>query len=165
VPLLDRLLADDVRLVIMGEGDTSFERDLLLAEKRHRGRFHFFHGYDDRIAHLTQAGADILLAPSRFEPCGLTAMHALKYGTIPVVRATGGLHQIVTDCDPTSGGGNGFEFFEYRSEALWDAIGRAKKTFANPEVWREIMQRAMSANFSWEHAAAEYEKVYERITE
>jgi starch synthase len=163
LPLLDRLLSDDVRLIIMGEGDPAFERDLLLAEKRYRGRFHYLHGYDDRLAHLMQGGADLILAPSRFEPCGLTAMYALKYGTIPVARATGGLHQIVMDCDATNDSGNGFLFFDYRPEALWDAIGRAKKAFADPELWREIMQRAMQANFSWEHAALEYEKIYGEI--
>ena len=163
LPLLDRLLADDVRLIIMGEGETSFERDLLLAEKRHRGRFHFFRGYDERIAHLVNAGSDLMLAPSRFEPCGLTAMYGLKYGAIPVARATGGLHQIIQDYDPSTHQGTGFLFFDYAPEALWDAIGRAKKTFAQPETWREIMQQGMLANFSWEHAAEEYEKVYERI--
>ncbi|MEA3186659.1 MAG: starch synthase [Chthoniobacter sp.] len=160
IPLLDRLLADDVRLVILGEGDSAYEREFFVAAKRHAGRFAFRKGFENKLAHLIEAGADITLIPSHFEPCGLSAMYSLKYGTIPIARASGGLHQIVTDYDPTTGGGNGFLFFDYRPEALWDTIGRAKKVFADAATWKQLMQRAMECDFSWEGAAEEYEKIY-----
>lgn len=163
LPLLDRLLADDVRLVILGEGDSDYERALSLATKKHKTRFAFRKEFDESIAHLIEAGADIALLPSHFEPCGLSAMYSLKYGTIPLARASGGLHQIIQDYDPTTGLGNGFLFFDYSSEALWDTIGRGKKSFANKEAWHALMQRAMECDFSWPAAAAEYEKVYERL--
>lgn len=163
LPLLDRLLADDVRLIILGEGDAGYRRELLVASKRHAERFAFRTGFDDRLSHLIEAGADVTLIPSHFEPCGLSAMYSLKYGTIPVARASGGLHQIIQDYDPTTGTGNGFLFFDYSPEALWDAIGRAKKFFADEDGWKQIMLRAMSADFSWSAAAEGYEKVYERL--
>ena len=161
IPLLDRILADDVRLIVLGEGEPRFERELMVAARKYPGKFIFRHGFDDRLSHRIDAGADITLIPSHFEPCGLTAMYCLKYGTIPVARISGGLFQIIQDNDPTTCSGNGFVFFDDTSEALWDAIGRAKKAFANPETWRPLMLRAMSADFSWPTSAARYERVYE----
>jgi starch synthase len=165
LPVLDRLLSDDVRLVVLGEGESSYERELAVAVKKHRGKFSFVRAFDDRLAHMIQAGADITLIPSLYEPCGLAAMYSLKYGTIPVVRAAGGLHQIVQDYDPTSGTGTGFFFYDYSPEAFWDAIGRAKKNFRDKETWVELMRRAMECDFSWDNAATEYEEIYERLVE
>lgn len=162
LPIIDRLLADDVRLVILGEGDTGYERDLLIASKRHAERFAFIHQLDTRLSHLIEAGADISLAPSHFEPCGLTAMYSLKYGTLPVARATGGLFQIVQDYDATTDSGNGFVFYDYQPEAFFDAIGRAVRCFQSKDHWRKLMLRAMSQDFSWDTAASRYEAVYER---
>lgn len=165
LPLLDRLLSEDVRLVILGEGDPNYERELRVARKKHKGRFAFDTEYDDETAHLIEAGADITLIPSKFEPCGLTAMYSLKYGTIPIVRASGGLHQIVQDNDPTTGSGNGFVFFDYTTEAFWDAIRRARKLFKDKSEWKALMRRAMESNFSWQAAAEKYERLYEFLTE
>ncbi len=163
LPLLDRLLADDVRLVILGEGDSGYERELLVAAKRHRGKFAYLKEFDDGLAHLIEGGADIVLIPSHFEPGGLTAMYSLKYGTIPVARATGGVYQIVQDYDPTTGKGNGFLFFDYSPEAFWDVIRRSKKMFADKEMWTALAARAMECDFSWEAAVKQYEKVYEAV--
>jgi starch synthase len=160
IPLLDRLLADDVRLVILGEGEADYSRDLVVAAKRNAARFSFRHGMDNALSHQIYAGADVMLIPSHFEPCGLGAMYALKYGTIPIARASGGLHQILTDYDPTTGAGNAFLFYEYTPEAHWDSIVRAKRHFADREAWRRIARHAMECDFSWAGAAAEYEKAY-----
>lgn len=160
LPLLDRLLADDVRLIVLGEGDSDYEREFFVAAKRHAGRFAFCKTFSDKLAHMIEAGADLTLLPSHFEPCGLTAMYSLKYGTIPIARASGGLFQIITDYDPTTGGGNGFLFYDYHAEALWDAIGRAKKLFAEAYEWKGLMQRAMQCDFSWSNAAEAYERIY-----
>lgn len=160
IPLFDRLLSDDVRLVILGEGEEVFERELMVAARKYPGKFVFKKGFDDALAHRIDAGADVLFIPSHFEPCGQSAMYTLKYGTLPVARITGGLHQIIQDYDPTSHSGNGFVFFDETPAALWDAIGRTKKVFANRAEWEAIMHRAMHTDFSWPAAAEKYEKVY-----
>ncbi len=162
LPLIDRLLADDVRLVVLGEGETNYEFELMIAEKKHAGRFAFRRGWDESLSHLIEAGSDITLIPSHYEPCGLTAQYSLKYGTIPIARACGGLYQIIQDYDPASGG-TGFVFYDYTAEALWDSIGRAKKLFQNSQAWESMMTRAMACEFSWARAAEDYEKIYEWI--
>ena len=163
LPLLDRLLADDVRLVILGEGDPAYERELFIASKRHAGRFAFRQSMDETLAHLIYAGADAFLIPSHFEPCGLSAMYALKYGTLPIAHATGGLYESILDYDPTSETGHGILFFDATPEALWDAIIRAKHYFADPTQWQSLMLRAMRCDFSWGKAVPGYERVYARI--
>jgi starch synthase len=164
LPLLDRLLADNIRLIVLGEGETRYERDLLVAEKKHRETFSFRRGWEERLSHLILAGADATLIPSHFEPCGLSAMHSLRYGTIPVARACGGLHQIIRDLDPSTGSGNGFLFFDYTPDALWDALRRARRLFAEPAAWQQLTDHAMAADFSWAAAAEGYEKIYRRLT-
>jgi starch synthase len=160
LPIIDRLLAGDCRLVILGQGENHYERDLMIAARRHPERLAFRHGIDGQLGHQIQAGADVFLVPSHFEPCGLTAMYALRYGTLPVVRATGGLYQIVQDYDPAHGSGTGFVFHEYSPEALWDALARVQRIFADPDEWKPIVQRAMQADFSWPRAVERYEEVY-----
>ena len=132
-----------------------------MASRKYAGKFVFRKGFDDRLAHRIEAAANVTLIPSHFEPCGLTAMYSLKYGTIPVAHVSGGLHQIIQDFDPTTNTGNGFVFFDSKVEGLWDAISRAKKLFTAPEAWTALMLRAMQSDFSWPAAAARYEKVYE----
>ena len=119
-----------MRLVILGEGDTTYERELLIACKRHPERFAYRKSQDPKLSHLIEGGADIALIPSFYEPCGLTAMYGLKYGTLPIARATGGLYEIIQDFDAGAGTGNGFLFFEPHVEAFWDAIVRARRLFA-----------------------------------
>ena len=163
IPLLDRILADDVRLVILGEGEPRFERELMIAARKYPGKFTFRQGFDDGLAHRIDAGADIVFVPSHFEPCGLSAMYSLKYGAIPVARVSGGLHQIIQDYDPTTETGNGFVFFEDSAQAFWDAIGRAKRVFTDRAAWVALMRRAMLADFSWPSAAARYEQIYASV--
>lgn len=163
-PVLDRLLSDDVRLIILGEGDAGYERELMIACRRHPERFAFRKEVNEELAHLIQAGSDVFLMPSHFEPCGLTAMYALKYGTLPLARATGGLYQIVQDYDPTTDSGTGFVFHDYSPEALWDAIVRVKKIYSDQATWKTIVQRAMNADFSWDRSVRLYEQVYGSVT-
>jgi starch synthase len=118
---------------------------------------------DETLAHLIYAGADAFLIPSHFEPCGLSAMYSLKYGTLPIAHATGGLYETIRDYDPTNESGHGFLFFDSTPEALWDAIIRAKRYFADPPQWQALMLRAMACDFSWEKAVPHYEAVYAKI--
>jgi len=162
-PLLDRLLADDVRLVILGEGHAAFERELMLASRRHAERFAYRQSMDDALSHLIYAGGDVFLMPSQYEPCGLSAMYALKYGTLPIAHATGGLYESVQDYDPTNDSGNGFLFYDYTPEAFWDAIMRVRGYFNDAERWKKLRLRAMACDFSWTTAAPRYEEVYARV--
>lgn len=160
LPLIDRLLSHDVRLIILGEGDVGFERELGIASRRHAGRFAYHHVVDAALSHLVYAGADLFLIPSHYEPCGMNAMYALKYGAIPVARAIGGLSETLQDDDPTIGTGNAVLFHQDSAESFWDAIVRAMLLFTDAPRWRELMQRAMASDFSWNRAAERYEAVY-----
>jgi len=160
LPLLDRILSDDMRLIILGEGDPSYETALAVAARKFPTKFAYQRHYDERLAHLIEAGSDITLIPSRLEPSGLSAMYSLKYGSLPVARATGGVQEIIEDYDPTLDRGYGFLCYEYSSEAFWDSIKRAREIFRDRELWAKLMERAMSRNFSWETAAERYEQIY-----
>src|ERR1700716_2300678 len=163
MPLLNRLLTDDVRLIILGEGDPAFETGLAVTARKFPTKFAYQRHYDERTAHVIEAGMDISLIPSRFEPAGLSAMYGLKYGAIPVARATGGIHEIIEDYDPTLDRGYGFLCYEHSAEAFWDAIKRAREHFRDRDLWVELMQRAMSRDFSWDASAQRYEQLYAEL--
>jgi starch synthase len=163
VPLLDRLLWDDVRLIILGEGDPAYETSLAVAARKFPTKFAYQKDYNAKLAHLIEAGMDISLIPSRFEPAGLSATYNLKYGALPVARATGGIHEIIEDYDPISDSGYGFLCYEYSSEAFWDAIKRARQIFRDRHLWTKLMKRAMTRNFSWDAAAQRYEALYREL--
>jgi len=163
MPLLDRLLWDDVRLIILGEGDPAYETALAVAARKFPTKFAYQKDYDEKLAHLIEAGMDITLIPSRFEPAGLSAMYSLKYGALPVARATGGIQEIIEDYDPAADSGYGFLCYEYSTEAFWDAIKRARGIFRDREVWITLMERAMARNFSWDASAQRYEELYREL--
>lgn len=162
-PLFDRLLSDDVRLIILGEGDPVFETALAIASRRYPARFGYRRHFDERLAHLIEAGSDITLIPSRFEPGGLRAMYSLKYGALPVAHAAGGIQEIVEDYDPSLGAGSGFLYYDYSAEAFWDSIKRAREIFQDRTAWLELMKRAMAREFSWSAAAEKYEALYNEL--
>jgi starch synthase len=163
VPLLDRLLWDDVRLIILGEGDPAYETALAVAARKFPARFAYQKNYDDKLAHLIEAGMDISLIPSRFEPAGLSAMYNLKYGALPVACVTGGIQEIIEDYDPTTDSGCGFLCYEYSSEAFWDAIKRARQIFRDRRLWTGLMKQATARNFSWDLSAQRYEDLYREL--
>jgi starch synthase len=163
MPLLDRLLWDDVRLIILGEGDPAYETALAIAARKFPDKFAFQEDYNEKLAHLIQAGVEISLIPSRFEPAGLSAMYNLKYGALPVARATGGIQEIIEDYDPAADRGCGFLCYEYSSEAFWDAIKRVRGIYRDRNVWTRLMKRAITRNFSWDTAAEHYEKLYRKL--
>ena len=163
VPLLDRLLWDDVRLIILGKGDPAYETALAVAVRKFPTKFAYQKTYDEKVAHLIEAGMDISLIPSRFEPAGLGAMDNLKYGALPVARVTGGIQEIIDDYDPTTDSGYGFLCYEYSSAAFWDAVKRARHIFRDQRLWTKLMRRAMSRNFSWDASAQRYEALYREL--
>ena len=152
---LDDVLALDAGLVVLGSGNEEIERDLGRAVDEHRGRVALRTGLDDALAHRIMGGADLFLIPSRYEPCGLTQMYAMRYGTVPVVRATGGLEDTVTAYDARSGSGNGFKFREIDPQALLGAVREAVGVFEDRPRWERLRASAMAAEFSWDRAAGD----------
>jgi starch synthase len=130
---------------------------------RHPGRVSATIGFDERLTHLIEAGADMFLMPSHFEPCGLNQLYSLRYGTLPIVRATGGLKDTVEDAR-SNGTGTGFTFSQYTPEALVSTVRRALAAFATRDAWRAIQRRAMQQDHSWDASAREYVKVYRALT-
>jgi len=160
---LDDLLGLGLSLVILGTGDKKIQDFLLAAQKKSPDRIGLKIAFDERIAHTIYAGSDIFLIPSRYEPCGLTQMYAMKYGTIPVVRATGGLDDSVQEFDPMAGTGNGFKFAAAEPGPLVEAAGRAAAAFKRPNEWGRLVSNAMAADFSWERSAAAYLALYAKL--
>jgi starch synthase len=156
------LLERPIALAVLGSGDPGHEQLWRDLARTHPDRVGVRIGFDDPLAHLIIAGADLLLMPSRFEPCGLSQMYALRYGTVPVVRAVGGLGDTVIDWDPTSGQGTGFTFTDYTSDALFNALDRARALFGEPTAWQALQAAGMQVDHSWRHSAGEYVNVYER---
>lgn len=155
------VLSTGAYIISLGSGDRQYEdfwQRLRDAAPRQVG---IFRGYSEPLSHLIEAGADIFLMPSRFEPCGLNQMYSLRYGTVPIVRAVGGLDDTVETFDAVSGRGNGFKFGPYRADKFLERIYEALFAYAQPELWRKIQMNGMSADNSWEKAAARYVELYE----
>ena len=147
-------------VAILGKGERQYEEMLTAAAKRYPRQVAVRIAHDEELAHQIQGGADMLLIPSHYEPCGLTQLYALKYGTIPVVRATGGLDDTVKAYDPRTGRGTGFKFAPYTSAALVEAVQQAILLHKQPKKWQKLMGHAMACDFSWQASALEYEKLY-----
>lgn len=160
VEIMDRLVQEDIALVMLGNGEEYYERLLTEMANRFPEKVRVQVKYDPVIAHKVEAGSDIFLMPSRYEPCGLNQMISLKYGTVPVVRATGGLDDTIQE--QLDGQGNGFKFWGHNSADLLDAIKRALAAFSNKQEWTGMMLRGMAQDFSWDQPAREYVRVYER---
>ncbi len=161
VKIYDLLMSADIQVVVLGSGDQYYESFFRDMAARHPGKTAVHIGFNAPLAQQIYAGADMFLMPSRFEPCGLGQLISLRYGTIPIVRATGGLADTIRDYDPGTCTGNGFTFSDYRSEDLLAAIERALNIYrGRPELWRQLVRAAMSEDFSWSASAREYVKLY-----
>jgi starch synthase len=161
------IVAGGARLAILGSGDTDLEAAFTAAAQAHRGQVAVEIGYDEFLSHLIIGGCDVVLVPSRFEPCGLTQLYALRYGTLPLVRRVGGLADTVVDATSVSlaeDTATGFAFDEASPEALMSAIGRATNLFHEPKLWLRVMRRAMAQNFSWAAAAYSYLALYRELS-
>lgn len=160
----DRMMHQQIQFVILGTGDPRYEDFFRRAADRWPGRVAALLTFSEQWAHRIEAGADIFLMPSRFEPCGLNQLYSLRYGTVPVVRATGGLKDTVQDYDPKTDTGNGFTFHDYTPEAMLAALGRAVELYRHdPAAFQRLKLRGMAEDHSWENAAREYLSLYERL--
>ena len=157
---MEDLMKIDIRLVILGTGDAKYENQYAQLGKRYAGRLGVKVGFDNTLAHKIEAGSDMFLMPSKYEPCGLNQMYSLKFGTIPIVRATGGLDDTIREFDPETGKGNGFKFKAYSSAELIKAVKRARYLYRNNLLWTKLVQNAMKEDFSWKRSARKYEEVY-----
>lgn len=153
----------DLRLVVLGTGKPQFESMFRSLHNRFPRKVSFYRGYSNELAHRIEAGSDLFLMPSLYEPCGLNQMYSLHYGTVPVVRATGGLADSVQPWDPRAGTGTGFLFDEYSSEALSEALHRALNAFRDQPAWRQLMLNGMGQDFSWTKQVKKYQALYERV--
>jgi starch synthase len=161
--IADRLALDDVILVVLGSGDKPYEEMFRRLNRQFPKKFLVKIAYDEALAHKIEAGADMFLMPSRYEPCGLNQIYSLRYGTVPVARATGGLDDTIEPWDPITGKGTGFKFSEYSGEALLETVREAASVFKDRRAWQQLMLNGMSRDFSWAVSAREYVKAYEKI--
>jgi starch synthase len=158
--IMDELLKLDVQLALLGSGDKGLESDFLTLAAGHPSKLGVRIGFDIALSHQIEAGADLFLMPSRYEPCGLNQMYSLAYGTIPVVRATGGLDDTIVQFDPATGRGNGFKFLDATPGAFFDALRQALSLFPEKVHWDRLVANAMGADYTWDRSAREYERLY-----
>ncbi len=162
---LGDLMKMDLFVVILGTGDARYEKQYAALAKTFSGRLGVKIAFDNVLAHKIEAGADMFLMPSKYEPCGLNQMYSLKYGTIPIVRATGGLDDTIQRFDPETGEGNGFKFAAYSSKALLEETQRALYVFQDKKTWSGLIQNAMRMDFSWKKSAQRYDEIYKLALE
>jgi starch synthase len=160
-----RLLLDDLRICVLGTGDPEQEAALAELARVHKGKVGVRLAFDEEMAHLLTAGSDLLAMPSRYEPCGLNQIYALRYGTPPVVREVGGLKDTVRPFDPVSGQGTGFTFQPFHPRDLRCAVREALWTKERPALWQRLQQNAMAEDFSWQKSAQAYAALYASLLE
>ena len=158
----DRLVREQLALVILGSGDRDYEDMFRRLNKKYPQKLVVKIAYDNRLAHKIEAGSDLFLMPSHYEPCGLNQIYSLRYGTVPVVRATGGLDDTIEQFDPKTLRGTGFKFKEYTGDALLESVRTALGVYGNQEAWPALMRNGMTQEYSWAVSAREYVKVYEK---
>jgi starch synthase len=159
--IMPELTTRDLVLVVLGTGEPYYEGMFRALAERYPGRIGVKVAYDDTMAHKIVAGSDIFLMPSRYEPCGLTQIYSLKYGTVPVVHATGGLDDTIEEWDAAAGAGTGFKFYPYEPRSFMAALDRSFTAFADKTAWQKLQQNGMAKNFSWREPAGEYLRLYE----
>ena len=161
----DRILQAPAQLVVLGNGDPNLEAGLRVLAQRHPSQARAVVGFDDALSRRIFAASDLVLVPSRFEPCGLTQLYAMRYGAVPIVRDTGGLHDTVHPWEPASGLGTGWRFSEPHEDALAEAVGWALHTYQHyPDAFDTLRRNGLSMDWSWDAAARRYEEVYDSLT-
>jgi starch synthase len=158
----DRLAREDLIMVVLGMGEAEYEAMFRRLNKQYPQKFAVKIAYDNPLAHKIEAGSDMFLMPSHYEPSGMNLMYSLRYGTVPIVRATGGLDDTVEQFDPQTLKGTGFKFKPYNSEVLLETLQAALKVYGNVNAWQALMRNGMAQDYSWPNSAREYVKVYER---
>jgi starch synthase len=161
--IMDRLAREEMIVVALGAGDKEYEEMFLRLNKAFPHKIAVKIAYNNELAHKIEAGSDMFLMPSKYEPCGLNQIYSLKYGTVPVVRATGGLDDTIEPWDARTGRGTGFKFTDYTGDALLRTIRQALQAFRDQTSWQTLMRNGMAKDFSWNASAKEYVRIYERV--
>ncbi len=161
--LPDALAGTDLRIAVLGTGEARYEQMFETLQQRFPGRIVFYRGYSNELAHLIEAGADMLLMASQYEPCGLNQLYSLRYGTVPIVRRTGGLADSVQSFDERTGQGTGVVFDHFDARGLTWALSYALKLYRNRPAWLQLVRNGMAADFSWERQARQYVALYSRM--
>lgn len=162
---LSEILKENVQVVYLGDGDTKMKKEIEKIANKHKKNFAVKLGFDDELAHLIEAGSDMFLMPSLYEPCGLNQLYSMMYGTVPVARLTGGLADTLTEFDPKKGTGTAFTFKKYESADFLSAVKRAVNHFGDPETWGTIVKNGMSQDFTWVQSAKKYDEIYRSLME
>ncbi len=160
--VFDDLMKMNVHFVLVASGEKSLEKKFEQLRKKYPKQFGIFIGFDEKLAHLVEAGSDMILMPSRYEPCGLNQMYSMRYGTVPIVRATGGLEDTVDDYTG-NGKGTGFKFTQFDGKELLKTLQRALKTYEQSEEWKKLIRNGMQQDFSWENSARKYVSLYKEL--
>jgi len=158
----DKLTELDAQYIFLGTGEEKYQKLLKELKKKYPDKFAIYLKFDEELAHKIEAGSDIFLMPSKYEPCGLNQMISLRYGTVPIVRSVGGLADTIKEYNPQKNEGNGFTFKEYSSNALLRAIKKALKSYKNEKEWAKLVKKGMRKDFSWEKSAKNYVNIYEK---
>jgi starch synthase len=161
--VFQELMEEDIQMIVLGSGDPEFENFLRGMEYQYGDKFKAFIGFDESLAHQLYAGADLFLMPSKFEPCGLGQLIALKYGALPIVRETGGLNDTIQSYDEDTGKGNGFSFTNFNAHDMLYTVRRAISFYHNKEVWHELVVTAMMMDYSWAQSAFKYNQLYHEL--
>jgi starch synthase len=161
--IMDRLAREEMTMVALGAGDKPYEEMFMRLNRQFPQKIAVKVAYDNAVAHKIEAGSDMFLMPSRYEPCGLNQIYSLKYGTVPIVRATGGLDDTIEPWDARTGKGTGFKFTEYSGESLLLTIKQALHAFRDQSSWQQLMRNGMKKDFSWDASAKEYVRIYEKV--
>jgi starch synthase len=161
--VLDQLMKLNLQFVILGVGEKKYHALFEKAAKKYPTKIAIALRFDHQLAHWIEAGSDMFLMPSRYEPCGLNQFYSMKYGTVPIVRSTGGLAETVEQIDPTKGTGTGFKFEKYDSKEMLSTVKLAMQVYANQAIWLKIVKNGMSKDFSWEASARKYIQLYKKL--
>ena len=163
--IIDKILKLDLYFILLGTGYEKYRKLFQHIGEKYPQKAGIQIAYDNTLAHKIEAGADMFLMPSRYEPCGLNQIYSLKYGTVPIIRATGGLNDTIKIFQPKAGTGTGIKFNKYKSDNLLNAIKTALKAYQDKKSWKALMLRGMKEDFSWNASAKEYEKLYKKALE
>ena len=156
------MMALDIQIVLLGTGDAKYHKLFSELHKKYPKKIAVLLEFNNEMAHLIEAGSDMFLMPSRYEPCGLNQLYSLRYGTVPIVRKTGGLADTIENANPAKGTGNGFVFKEYDSREMLFAIKFACEVYRDKNVWEIMMLRGMRQDFSWDASAKKYIDLYKK---
>lgn len=162
--IVDKMFTLDLQIIVLGRGDEKYHQMFSRIEEQYPYKFKAYLKFDDKLAHFIEAGSDMFLMPSKYEPCGLNQMYSLKYGTVPIVHKVGGLADTVEDLNEKGDKGSGFVFDTYDSDELYNTIERAILYYKKERLWIKIMKRGMSLDYSWKNSALQYQTIYNQLS-